>query len=71
LSLNPRWLQDLGEAQHLVSGNAESPPNWQWAARTSYLFPFMNMSLWGMGILFAAAGWGGWIWSGGWASCGS
>ena len=64
LSLNPRWLADLGEAQHLVSGDAESPPNWQWVARTPYLFPFANMSLWGMGILMAAAGWGAWVWSG-------
>jgi len=64
LSLNPRWLADLAEAQHLVSGEAESPPNWQWVARTSYLFPLSNMSLWGMGILFAAAGWGAWAWSG-------
>ena len=64
LALNPRWLQDLAEARHLVSGNAESPPNWQWVARTRYLFPFMNMTLWGMGIALGAAGWLSWLWSG-------
>lgn len=64
LSLNPRWLQDLAEARHLVSGNAESPPNWQWVARTRYFFPFMNMTLWGMGAALGAAGWLGWLWAG-------
>lgn len=64
LKPNFRWLQDVGEAQHLVSGDAESPPNWQWAGRTSYLFPFSNMVLWGMGIALGLAGWAGWLWSG-------
>ncbi|MBI5670424.1 MAG: hypothetical protein HZC41_20720 [Chloroflexi bacterium] len=64
LSLNPRWLQDLGEAQHLVSGNAESPPNWQWVGRTRYLFAFNNMVLWGMGIALGLTGWAAWLWSG-------
>ncbi len=64
LKPNFRWLQDVGEAQHLVSGEAESPPNWQWAGRTSYLFPFANMVLWGMGIGLGLAGWAGWLWSG-------
>jgi len=61
---NPRWLEDIGQAQHLVSGNAESPPNWQWAGRTRYLFAFTNMNLWGLGILLGLAGWGSWLWSG-------
>lgn len=64
LSLNPGWLQDAGEAQHLVSGNAESPPNWQWASRTAYLFPLSNMVLWGMGIALGLTAWGAWAVSG-------
>ncbi|MEP6984779.1 MAG: DUF2298 domain-containing protein, partial [Chloroflexota bacterium] len=64
LKPNFRWLQDVGEAQHLVSGDAESPPNWQWVGRTPYLFPFSNMVLWGMGIGLGLAGWFGWLWSG-------
>jgi YYY domain-containing protein len=60
---NPRWLEDVGQAQHLVSGNAESPPNWQWAGRTRYLFPFANMNLWGMGILLGVTAWAAWTWS--------
>ncbi len=54
---NPEWIADIGEAQHLVSGAAEMPPNWQWVGRPSYIFPFMNMLLWGMGIAFGLAGW--------------
>ncbi len=64
LKPNFRWLQDVGAAQHLVSGDAESPPNWQWAGRTAYLFPLSNMVLWGMGIALGLAGWAGWLWSG-------
>lgn len=64
LKPNFRWLQDVSEAQHLVSGNAESPPNWQWAGRTPYVFPFTNMVLWGMGVTLGLAGWAAWLWSG-------
>jgi YYY domain-containing protein len=60
---NERWLADVSQASYLVSGRAESPPNWQWVGRASWLFPLSNMSLWGMGILLALAGWGGWLWS--------
>jgi len=60
---NERWLADMSQASYLVSGKAESPPNWQWVGRTSWLFPFVNMSLYGMGLLLAVAGWGGWLWS--------
>ncbi len=63
ISLNPRWLADMGTAQHLVSGLAESPPNWQWTGRTPYLFPFANMVLWGMGVAFGIAGWLSWGWA--------
>lgn len=63
LSLNPRWLEDMGQAQHLVSGNAESPPNWQWVARTRYVFAFSNMVLWGMGAALGLTGWAAWGWS--------
>ncbi len=64
VSLNPNWLDDMGTAQHLVSGLAESPPNWQWVGRTPYLFPLSNMVLWGMGVALGLAGWLGWGWAG-------
>lgn len=61
---NDRWLQDISEAQHLVSGNADSPPNFQWVNRIDYLFPWQNMVLWGMGIALGLTGWIAWVWSG-------
>lgn len=64
LSLNERWLADIRQAQYLVSGQAEMPPNWQWAGRTPYLFPLNNMVLWGMGLAMGLAGLAGWVWSG-------
>src|SRR5690606_5957976 len=61
---NPRWLADVNQAQFLVSGAAEMPPNWQWVGRTPYLFPLNNMVLWGMGIALGLTGLAGWLWSG-------
>lgn len=57
LSLNPRFFQDLSTAQVLVSGAADSPPNYQWLGRTAYLFPWWNMVMWGMGILLGLTAW--------------
>ncbi|MBC7814482.1 MAG: glycosyltransferase family 39 protein, partial [Burkholderiales bacterium] len=59
---NPRWLEDVNTAQYLVSGESESPPNWQWVGRPSYLFPLWNMILWGMGVALGVMGWFGWGW---------
>lgn len=53
---NPQWLEDIAEAQHLVSGRAEMPPNWQWVGRMPWLFPLANMVLWGMGAPLGLAG---------------
>jgi YYY domain-containing protein len=57
LSLNGRWLADLGTAQALVSGAVDSPPNFQWVSRAAYLYPLNNMILWGMGAAFGVAAW--------------
>jgi YYY domain-containing protein len=64
LTPNPRWLSDLGTAQALVGGDLDSPPNFQWASRASYLFPLNNMVLWGMGIAFGLSAWISLIWAG-------
>jgi YYY domain-containing protein len=61
---NPRFFADIATSQYNVSGEAESPPNWQWVGRPSYLFPLWNMILWGLGIGSGLAGWLGWVWSG-------
>lgn len=63
LSLNPRWLQDLVTAQSLVSGASDSPPNYQWVSRASYLFPLNNIVVWGMGIALGVISWFGFGWA--------
>lgn len=47
--LNPGWTDDIGQAQFLVSGQSDIPPNHQWANRTPWLFPGQNIVLYGLG----------------------
>jgi len=58
-----RYIKTLGQAQFYVSGEYESPPNWQWVNRAGYLFPLSNMVLWGMGVALGATAWFSLIWS--------
>ncbi|MFN8376631.1 MAG: DUF2298 domain-containing protein [Anaerolineae bacterium] len=62
--INPRWVTDLQSSSFDVSGNQDSPPNWQWVGRTAYLFPLSHMVLWGMGIAFGLTAWLSWLWAG-------
>ena len=50
LSLDQRWLDNIGAAQAMNAGIYDNPPNFQWVARLPYLFPLNNMVLWGMGL---------------------
>ena len=61
---NAEWLANIQQAQFLVSGAAESPPNYQWVNRTGYVFPLTNMILWGMGIALGLSAWLSWIGAG-------
>jgi YYY domain-containing protein len=58
------YIATLGHAQYGVSGEMDSPPNWQWVGRTPYLFAWQNMVLWGMGIALGLTGWLAWAWNG-------
>ncbi|MGD8814509.1 MAG: DUF2298 domain-containing protein, partial [Anaerolineales bacterium] len=60
---NPEWLMDLQEQSAQSSGRGDSPPAWQWAARTPILFSLKNMVLWGLGPLLGVAAWFGWGWA--------
>ena len=64
LAPNPRWFANISAGTYGVSGYQDSPPNWQWMGRASYLFPLKDMLLWGMGIAFGVTAWFGWLWSG-------
>lgn len=59
ISLSKFWLADINKAQFLVSGDAESPPNWQWTNRVPYLFPMQNIVLWGLGLPLGIISWCG------------
>jgi YYY domain-containing protein len=54
----PRFLDDLGSVRGLVSGEVDFPPSQQWVGRQAYVFPWVNMVLWGMGPALGLAAWG-------------
>ncbi|WP_298819187.1 DUF2298 domain-containing protein [Chloroflexus sp.] len=59
--LDPRFRENLITVQALVTGEYDFPPSQQWVGRPAYLFPWMNMVLWGMGPLLGLAAWGSWL----------
>jgi len=56
---DPRYLDNLGTVQGLVSGEIDYYPGHQWTNRTPLLFPWQNMVLWGMGLPLGLAAWAG------------
>lgn len=63
LALNPRWLANLESISAGVSGAQDFPPNWQWLARSSFVYTQKDMLLWAMGLGFGVLGWFGWLWT--------
>jgi len=57
---NMDWWAQMQEVSRQVSGQADFPPNHQWASRIPYLFSWQNMVLWGMGVPLGLAAWIGW-----------
>ena len=60
---NSRWLENLSSASAGVGGAQDSPPNWQWLARSSFIHPFTDMLLWTMSMSFGVLGWFGLLWA--------
>ena len=60
---NAGWLDDIAQARHLVSGDAEIPPNWQWTNRVPWLFPLQNIVMYGLGLPLGIAAWGAALWA--------
>ncbi|MDW8402838.1 DUF2298 domain-containing protein [Chloroflexus sp.] len=58
--LDPRFRENLTTVRALVTGEYDFPPGQQWVGRPAYIFPWLNMVLWGMGPLLGLAAWGGW-----------
>lgn len=52
------WTDAISNAQFLVSGDADIPPNWQWANRTKWLFPLVNIVRYGLGTPLGLTAWG-------------
>ncbi len=44
----------------MISGAADYPPGHQWASRTPFVFPFVNMVYWGLGLPLGMTAWVGW-----------
>ncbi|NPV68484.1 MAG: hypothetical protein HPY64_15175 [Anaerolineae bacterium] len=57
---NMDWWRQMQEVNRQVSGQADFPPNHQWASRIPYLFSWQNMVLWGMGLPLGLTAWVGW-----------
>jgi YYY domain-containing protein len=55
-----RWLENLQQSLRLASGEIDVPPGAQWVGRIPLWFPWVNMTVWGSGVLLGLAGWAGW-----------
>ncbi len=51
-SINPRWLNEIQSVSDLSRLPTDSwPPSVEWFGRIKYLYPWWNMSMWGMGLV--------------------
>ncbi|HEY1014628.1 MAG TPA: glycosyltransferase family 39 protein, partial [Herpetosiphonaceae bacterium] len=60
LRLDGRFLQALENARETASGVVDFPPSHQFANRAPWLYDWINMVRWGMGVPLGLAAWGGW-----------
>lgn len=55
-ALNEKWVDDIFEVSDLSSEPKDGwPPSNQWYGRTSLIYPWWNMAVWGMGAMLGAA----------------
>jgi YYY domain-containing protein len=59
-SLSQQWRDNMKEVSALIAGDRDYPPGDQWASRTPFVFPFVNMVVWGMGLPLGLTAWAGW-----------
>ena len=60
----PRFVENIARIGAFISGEADAPPNQQWAGRVPYLFPLQNAVLWGLGLPLGIAALVAWALSG-------
>ncbi len=59
-SFAAKWRDNMRSIQQLISGAADYPPGHQWASRTPFVFPFVIMVYWGLGLPLGITAWVGW-----------
>jgi YYY domain-containing protein len=59
-SLSQQWRDNMREVSELIRGARDYPPGHQWASRTPFVFPLVNMVIWGMGLPLGVTAWAGW-----------
>ncbi|MGE5602618.1 MAG: ArnT family glycosyltransferase, partial [Nitrososphaerales archaeon] len=60
-SFAEKFRANMRDIQLLISGAQDYPPGHQWTSRTPFVFPFVNMIVWGLGVFLGLAGWIGWL----------
>ena len=64
LHFDERWTNNMTYIRTLVSGeDPGGPPGIQWADRTAFVFPWINIVFWGMGVPLGLAAWLSWAWA--------
>jgi len=48
-----RWLADITAAGRIVAGEVDTPPTFQWVDAVPWLYPWWQLSWWGIGPLVA------------------
>ena len=61
LTPNQDWADSMAVAQAESGGEGGGPPGEQWAHRPKVIFAFVNMVMWGMGLVLGLACWVGFI----------
>lgn len=49
----PRWVADITAAGRIVSGGVDTPPTFQWVDTVPWIYPWWQLSWWGLGPLVA------------------
>ncbi len=63
VGLNPQFLTNMADIQHLQQPEASFPPALQWTDRPAILFPWTNMVLWGLGLTAGLFAWLATLWA--------
>ncbi len=60
LSFDTRWLENMNRIWAWSNDRVFLPPNVNWTGRTPWLYPLVNITYWGLGLLLAIVAFAGW-----------